>query len=54
MDESKKETKVKCCAECAIIRYIFSVMYRKNSVFKRYGPCLWFQLVKDMEIKNLM
>jgi hypothetical protein len=32
MDESKKETKVKCCAECSIIRYIFNVMYGKNSV----------------------
>jgi hypothetical protein len=29
MDESKKKTKVKYCAECAVIRYIFSVIYRK-------------------------
>jgi hypothetical protein len=29
MDESKKKTKVKCCAECAVIHYIFSVMYVK-------------------------
>jgi hypothetical protein len=29
MDESKKETDVKCCAECTVIRYIFSVMYGK-------------------------
>jgi hypothetical protein len=32
MDESKKETKVKCCAECDVIRYIFNVMYGENSV----------------------
>jgi hypothetical protein len=31
-DESKKETKVKYCAECDIICYIFSVMYGENSV----------------------
>jgi hypothetical protein len=29
MDESKKETKVKCYAGCTIIRYIFSVIYGK-------------------------
>jgi hypothetical protein len=29
MDESKKETKVKYCAECVVIHYIFSVMYEK-------------------------
>jgi hypothetical protein len=32
MDETKNETKVKCCAECAVICYIFSVMYGKISV----------------------
>jgi hypothetical protein len=32
MDESKKKTKVNCCAECTVIRYIFSVMYGKNNV----------------------
>jgi hypothetical protein len=30
MDESKKETKVKCCVECAVIHYIFNVMYEKK------------------------
>jgi hypothetical protein len=30
MDESTKEAKVKCCAECAVIRYIFSTMYGKK------------------------
>jgi hypothetical protein len=54
MDELKKETKVKCCAKCAITHYIFSVMYWKNIVSERYEPCLWFQLVKGMEIKSLM
>jgi hypothetical protein len=42
MDESKKETKVKCCAECVVIHYIFSVIYGKNIISERYGPCLWF------------
>jgi hypothetical protein len=32
MDESKLETNVKSCGECAIIHYIFHVMYGKNSV----------------------
>jgi hypothetical protein len=32
MDESKKKTKVKCCTECAVIRYLFNVMYGENSV----------------------
>jgi hypothetical protein len=32
MDESKKETKVKCCAKSVVIHYIFSVMCGKNSV----------------------
>jgi hypothetical protein len=32
MDESWSQTNVKYCAESAIIRYIFSVMYEKNSV----------------------
>jgi hypothetical protein len=27
MDESKSETNVKSCEECAVIRYIFRVMY---------------------------
>jgi hypothetical protein len=54
MDELKKKTKVKYCAECAVIRYIFIVMYGKNSVCKRFGLCLWFQLVKGMETKSLM
>jgi hypothetical protein len=27
MDESWSQTNVKCCAESAVIRYIFSVMY---------------------------
>jgi hypothetical protein len=54
MDESKKETKVKYCAECIVIHYIFSVMYEKNSVWERFGPCLWFQLLKGMETKSLM
>jgi hypothetical protein len=27
MDESKSETNVRCCAECAIIHYIFYVIY---------------------------
>jgi hypothetical protein len=30
MDESKKKTKVTCCAECAVIHYIFSVTYGKR------------------------
>jgi hypothetical protein len=29
MDESKLETKVKSCAKCIVIRYIFRVMYEK-------------------------
>jgi hypothetical protein len=29
MDESKSETNVKSCGECAIIHYIFHVMYGK-------------------------
>jgi hypothetical protein len=29
MDESKSETNVKCCARCAVIHYIFHVMYGK-------------------------
>jgi hypothetical protein len=33
MDESKSETNVKSCGECTIIRYIFRVMYEKNSVW---------------------
>jgi hypothetical protein len=32
MDESKSETNVKSCGECAIIRYIFRV-YGKKIVF---------------------
>jgi hypothetical protein len=32
MDESRLQTNVKCCAESAVIRYIFNVMYGKNSV----------------------
>jgi hypothetical protein len=32
MDESWSQTNVKCCAESAVICYIFSVMYGKNSV----------------------
>jgi hypothetical protein len=32
MDELKLETNVKSCGECAVIRYIFRVMYVKNSV----------------------
>jgi hypothetical protein len=31
MDESKSETN-RNCGECAIIRYIFHVIYRENSV----------------------
>jgi hypothetical protein len=30
MDESKSETNVKSCGECAIIRYIFPVMFEKK------------------------
>jgi hypothetical protein len=30
IDESKLETNVKCCTECAVICYIFSVMYGKK------------------------
>jgi hypothetical protein len=29
MDESKSETNVKSCGECAVIRYIFRIMYEK-------------------------
>jgi hypothetical protein len=32
MDESKLKTNVKRCGECAVIHYIFCVMYGKNSV----------------------
>jgi hypothetical protein len=32
MDESKSETNVKSCEECAVICYIFHVMYGRNSV----------------------
>jgi hypothetical protein len=30
MDESKSETSIKSCGECAVIRYIFCVMYAKK------------------------
>jgi hypothetical protein len=30
MDEFKSETNVKSCGECAVIRYIFHVMYVKK------------------------
>jgi hypothetical protein len=30
MDESKSETNVRCCVECAIVRYIFRAMFRKK------------------------
>jgi hypothetical protein len=30
MDESKSKTNVKSCGECAVIRYIFRVMYGKK------------------------
>jgi hypothetical protein len=33
MDESKSETNVKSCGECAVICYIFCVMYGENSVY---------------------
>jgi hypothetical protein len=29
MDRSKLETNVKSCGKCAVIRYIFHVMYEK-------------------------
>jgi hypothetical protein len=32
MDESKLETNVGCCAECAVVCYIFRAMFGKNSV----------------------
>jgi hypothetical protein len=32
MDESKSKIIVKSCRECTVIRYIFCVMYEKNSV----------------------
>jgi hypothetical protein len=31
IDESKSETNIRCCAECVVVRYIFHVMYGKNS-----------------------
>jgi hypothetical protein len=33
MDESKSETNVKRCGECAVICYIFHVMYGGNNVY---------------------
>jgi hypothetical protein len=33
MDESKSKTNVKRCGECAIIHYIFHVMYGEKIVF---------------------
>jgi hypothetical protein len=32
MDESKSQINVKCCVECIVICYNFSVMYGENSV----------------------
>jgi hypothetical protein len=32
MDELKSKTNVKSCGECAVIRYIFCVIYGENSV----------------------
>jgi hypothetical protein len=33
MDESKSENNVKRCGECAVICYIFHVMYGGNNVY---------------------
>jgi hypothetical protein len=46
MDESKSKTNVRCCVECAVVRYIFHAMY-----VKKY--CLMKWLIKVFQLMEL-
>jgi hypothetical protein len=49
MDELKSETNVKRCRECAVIRYIFRLIYGENSVC-----CNVFDNKKVFELMDLV
>jgi hypothetical protein len=45
MDELKSKTNVKSCGECAVICYIFRVMYGKIVFVEIYNKSVWIQVL---------